>query len=163
MENTVPYTPITAPREASPATRFIHTSLAIQVSPSAIPVRIRSTTHIGTVGHQGMKASSTVPPQTPAMMERVNPRRAITEGYAGPMTITATRLTALTAPTTKFEWPARLNTTAISGDSKPKIRPTPRLVENTAASSSTRERAFMRLSHCRNRRCGPCLLCNKLA
>ena len=46
--------------------------------------------------------------------------------------MTATKLAAVTAPIAKLEEPVRLNTNAISGGWKPKIKPTPRLLENTA-------------------------------
>ena len=53
--------------------------------------------------------------------------------------MTATKLTAVTAPIAKLEEPVRLNANAINGGWKPNIRPTPRLLENTAPSIKRRD------------------------
>ena len=63
----------------------------------------------------------------------------MTRGYSGPSRITAIRLEAMTAPIAKLEKPERLIVSAISGGWKPKINPTPRLEENTAARARCRE------------------------
>jgi hypothetical protein len=44
----------------------------------------------------------------------------------------------------KLDLPERFKTIAIKGGSKPKIKPTPRLVENTAASIQLTDRSLMR-------------------
>ena len=46
--------------------------------------------------------------------------------------MTATRLAAVTAPIAKLEVPDRLKVKAINGGWKPNIRPTPKLLENSA-------------------------------
>jgi hypothetical protein len=53
--------------------------------------------------------------------------------------MTAIRLALVTAPMAKFDEPPRLNTSAMSGGWKPKISPTPTLLESTAASTTLRD------------------------
>ena len=124
---------MTVPRDRLPLTVFIQISLAIQLNPSAQPVVICSNAHAATLFQYGMMNRTTTAAPMPLITERFSPRRAIARGYKGPIKVTAARLTAMSAPISTVEWPERFKTIAISGGSKPKINPTPRLVENTAA------------------------------
>lgn len=123
---------MTAPREPSLMTLFIQISLAIHVSPSAQPERNRSNSQMETRGHTGMTSKMSAAMRTPKTMQRLNPRRPMRRGYKGPSRITATRLAAVTAPMAKLEVSERLKMKAIKGGWKPKINPTPRLLEKTA-------------------------------
>jgi hypothetical protein len=134
---------MTVPRDASPLTVFIQISLAIQLKPNALPVATRSSTHAATLFQNGMTSKINTAALIPHMTERRSPSRAIAYGYNGPITLTATRLTAMTAPTTKLELPERFKTIAIKGGSKPKIKPTPRLVENTAPNTQFMDRSLI--------------------
>src|ERR1022692_1924230 len=60
----------------------------------------------------------------------------------GPTRTTATKLIAITLPIVTVDFAARFRTIAISGGSKPKINPTPKLVENTAARTHWVDRSF---------------------
>ena len=53
-EKTVPYIPMTVPRDRSSLTLFNQTSLAIQLSPIAQPVMNLKTSQKATFGHAGM-------------------------------------------------------------------------------------------------------------
>ena len=126
---------MTVPLEPVGIARFIHTSLAIQARPSANPVSTRNSSHAGTPRQNGITSSTRMLKATPPTTERCRPTFAIRRGYAGPRSTIATRLTAMTLPMATVEFPARFSTIAISGGSKPNIRPTPKLVEKTAAST----------------------------
>jgi hypothetical protein len=130
---------MTVPRDCSPLTVFIQISLAIHVSPSAQPLKNLRHSQIGTRGHIGMSSKISAATQTPATMQRLSPRRAMTRGYSGPNKITAIKLAAVTAPMAKLEEPDRLKVNAINGGWKPNIKPTPRLLENTAPRTRRRE------------------------
>src|ERR1019366_1328610 len=60
----------------------------------------------------------------------------------GPTRTTATKLIAITLPIATVEFAARFRTIAISGGSKPKINPTPKLVEKTAARTHRVQRSL---------------------
>ena len=53
--------------------------------------------------------------------------------------MTANRLEAVTAPMAKLEYPSLLSVKAINGGWKPKINPTPKQLENTAANPKRSE------------------------
>ncbi len=68
------------PRDSSPLTMFIQISLAIQVSPSAQPLRNLKNSHMGTPGQSGMRNRITAAMPTPETTQRFRPRRAINRG-----------------------------------------------------------------------------------
>ncbi len=103
------------PRNFGPATLPSHTSLAIQLNPSAQPVSVRSVSQTGGLVRNGIDSRMIAAMQTPATTDRRSPRCAINLGYQGPTMITATRLAAVTAPMPILDTPARLKTNAING------------------------------------------------
>src|SRR5450631_3043622 len=134
--------PMMVPRDSSPLTVFIQISLATHDSPSAQPLKNLKNNQEPTLGHSGITGRISAAMPIPAITQRFNPRRAMRRGYSGPSRITAIRLEAITAPIAKLEKPERLMVSAISGGWKPKINPTPRLEENTAARVRCREALF---------------------
>jgi hypothetical protein len=80
MENTVPYIPMTVPRDSVPLTLFIQISLAIHTSPNAHPAMNLNANQSGTLGQSGMSSNIPAAKTMPLMMQRLRPRRTMARG-----------------------------------------------------------------------------------
>ena len=80
IEKTVPYTPITVPRDLVPLALFIQISLAIHTRPRAQPAMNRSANQTGTLGQTGMSSRMTAAKRIPETMQRLRPRRTMIRG-----------------------------------------------------------------------------------
>ena len=106
---------MTVPRDWSVLSRLSQISLAIHSSPSAQPVKKRSTSHPSKPGSRGMTNIIAVQIPMPRMIAGRRPRRAMAPGYNGPHSMTASVLTLVTAPISKLEAPPRSRTSDIKG------------------------------------------------